>query len=105
MSFAEAILDMAEAGRIGLHHLTDEGEVSRADWARRVLRLAGVEREVLETTTPSRGDPAQRPLNCRLDCSEGLVALGRAMPHWDANLQLYMELAGLSQAAGRRVGR
>ena len=74
---AEAIVELVGSGSFsGIHHVVNGGIASRADWAREVLRLAGIVVEtvdvpastwerpsvpprwaVLEPTTPPSGEP------------------------------------------------
>ncbi|WP_334190042.1 dTDP-4-dehydrorhamnose reductase [Noviherbaspirillum sp.] len=77
----------------GLLHMTARGSTSRADFARRIIDLAGLSSRVNVVPVPTADYPraAVRPRYAVLDTGklQGLCNL----PHWDAALQRCMQQA------------
>jgi dTDP-4-dehydrorhamnose reductase len=62
LDLAEAIVDLLAADAIaGIHHVVNGGVASRADWARDVVRRAGVEVEVVEVPLTTWQRPSTPP--------------------------------------------
>jgi dTDP-4-dehydrorhamnose reductase len=60
---AEGIAGIIEAGRYGLYHLTNAGSCSWYEFTREIIRLAGVETEVVPIPGSEYPLPAARPAN------------------------------------------
>ena len=58
---AAAVWELVGSGAEGLFHLSNEGEVSFADYARAVFALSGVRCEVEAVPSETYGAPARRP--------------------------------------------
>jgi dTDP-4-dehydrorhamnose reductase len=59
---ADAIVELlAEDAVAGIHHLVNGGFASRADWAREVLRRAGLDVEVVEVPSATWERPSRPP--------------------------------------------
>lgn len=68
----------------GLYHCAATGFVSRADWARHIVRKAGLDTEIVEIKTHDTDSAAVRPLNSKLSSKKLEDACGVIMPRWDA---------------------
>jgi len=98
---AAALLRMAArfhagTGQSGIYHFAGAPDVSWADFAREILRKAGL--DVTVTDIPSADYPtaAARPGNSRLDCTSLERAFGIARPDWRASLAMVLqELEGV----------
>jgi dTDP-4-dehydrorhamnose reductase len=82
----------------GIFHLAGSGSVNRADFAREIVRI-GVAKGVLakevaveEIETASYASPAQRPVNCVLECAR-TDALGITLPPWRESLASAVQAA------------
>jgi dTDP-4-dehydrorhamnose reductase len=87
---ADACLQLAETLRAapalsGTYHFSGTPEVSRADFAREIMRRAGLACRITKIPTSAWPTPARRPLNSRLDCST-LDLVGLTRPDWRAGL-------------------
>lgn len=70
----------------GTHHFSGSPDVSWADFARSILRKAGLRTIVTDIPTTAYPTPARRPLNSRLDGSTLKAAFGIDRPEWDKDL-------------------
>jgi dTDP-4-dehydrorhamnose reductase len=73
----------------GLYHVTNRGETTWFDFAREIVRLAGVEVSVEAITTAEYGAAAPRPAYSVLDTSAYHRLGGPAMPDWREALAEY----------------
>jgi dTDP-4-dehydrorhamnose reductase len=93
---AGGIVEVAEAGRYGLYHLTNAGSCSWYEFTREIFRLAGIDVEVVPIPGSEYPLPAARPANGVLS-SMGSFELR----HWEEALADYLEReAVLSGASG-----
>ncbi|MCH7564368.1 MAG: dTDP-4-dehydrorhamnose reductase [Gemmatimonadetes bacterium] len=92
-SVAPALLDLIEKSATGVLHLCDRGEVTRVDWARAALTLAGVDLEVEPVSSEAFAAPAERPAYSVLNGEAAEAILGRAMAEWSESLRTYLEAA------------
>ncbi len=74
----------------GVYHLGGAGCVSRYEWARETLALAGSTTEVLPAKTADFPAPTARPAFSCLDCSKA-AALGVRLPPWRDGLARYVK--------------
>jgi len=83
---AEGIVEIVEAGRYGLYHVTNAGSCSWYEFTQEIFRLAGIEVEVLPIPGSEYPLPAARPAN-------GLLSsLGSPeLRHWKEALADYLE--------------
>jgi dTDP-4-dehydrorhamnose reductase len=77
-----ALREVAVGGRFGTVHRTGRGAVSRVDLAREVLRVAGVDAEVVPVDPAARHDPAPRASWTPLDHTHAEACGLRALPGW-----------------------
>jgi dTDP-4-dehydrorhamnose reductase len=96
---AAALVEAADAGAEGIHHLTASGECSWFEFTRAIVEIAGVEVpiEPVETTTPPGG--VDRPLNGVLARPAADAAGLTPLRHWREALEDYMRRAGLAAGA------
>ena len=90
---AQAIARLVRTQAYGTYHLVNSGACSRAEWGREVIRLAGVDVPVEETTQAAFGLPFRKPADSTLANKRG-AALGLALRPWDAALEEHMRVTG-----------
>ncbi len=92
---ARVICDLIETDRFGIYHVTNEGWISWAEFARMIMEGQGLNCRVVPIPTAEYKTPARRPLNSRLS-AEKLRASGiQPMPTVQDALTRYLsELAG-----------
>jgi dTDP-4-dehydrorhamnose reductase len=93
-TYAEDLADafvalLGASAPAGIYHLGGSGCVSRYDWARETLAMAGLTTEVLPALTAEFPAPAERPAYSCLDCSKA-AALGVRLPPWREGLARYI---------------
>lgn len=86
---AQALKALVETDAQGIYHLGGTGCVSRYDWAREILTLAGMNADVAPASSADFPLPASRPAHSCLDCSKA-AALGIALPPWRDGLARYL---------------
>lgn len=77
---------MAHGAPGGTHHFAGAPDTSWADFAREIMKVAGLACAIRDIPTCDYPAPARRPLNSRLDCSSLANAFGIARPDWRAGL-------------------
>ncbi len=93
---ATAIVEVVAQGRHGTVHRTNRGRCTRADLARAVYELAGMDIEVVETTSARLSRPAPRPTWSVLDDRHARTQGLSDLPHWHDGLRrLLAELGAL----------
>jgi len=83
---------IADPAKSGTYHYAGAPDIARADFARAVFTLAGLEVTVRGIASADYRVPAARPLNSRLDCGATMQVFGLARPDWHT---------GLAQVTGR----
>ena len=93
---AQGIIRVVEAGRYGIHHLTNAGSCSWYEFTREIFRLSGVETEVVPVPSSGYPLPAARPAN-------GVMSpLGSPkLRHWREALADYLERETALSASAR----
>ncbi len=81
VDLAAALLDLADRGAAGVHHLAGSGHCTRYEMAVEVLRLAGLANPVEPVISASFPSRVRRPANSVLDCSRA-AAHGVVLPDW-----------------------
>lgn len=107
---AAAIREVAVSGRYGTWHRANAGHVSRADQARAIVELAGIDVEVRPISAASLTRPAARPGWSVLDATHATAAGLTPLPHWRDGLTRLMEelgelAEGPTEAADGEQGR
>jgi dTDP-4-dehydrorhamnose reductase len=83
---AEGIVEIVEAGRLGLYHLTNSGSCSWYEFTREIFQLASIEAKVIPIPGSEYPLPAARPSNGVLS------SLGSPeLRHWREALADYLE--------------
>lgn len=89
-SIADALFTTARAmvrgAPGGTHHFAGVPDTSWADFAREIMKGAGLACAIRDIPTSDYPTVARRPLNSRLDCSSLATAFGIARPDWRAGL-------------------
>lgn len=87
-------LDSIKDGRSinGIFNFANAGEVTWADFAKTIFRLADIPCEVESITTQEYGAPAPRPLYSVMDCAKISSLLSYPIPHWEDALQRHLAL-------------
>ncbi len=94
IDIAKETVDMIESKKYGIYHMTNEGFVSWADFAREIFRKTGKKVNVIDTTTEDYGALALRPKNSRLDKTKLYNAGFDRMPTWNDALDRYLKEIG-----------
>lgn len=85
-----ATADLVETGRFGVYNITGTGTATWFEFAGEILRLAGMEVEVIPVTSAEFPRPARRPANSVLDPFPLNHVLGGEMRDWRSALEEYM---------------
>lgn len=91
VDLASAVTDMIGTEKYGVYHLTNEGYVSWADFAREIFKKINKDIVVHDVTTEEYNAKAKRPKNSRLDKSKYLNAGFKKMPTWQDALDRYLK--------------
>ena len=87
---ASIIKEFVRSDKYGVYHVTNEGFVSWADFAREIFKEANKNVKVIDVTTEEYNAKAKRPKNSRLDKSK-LVENGfHLLPTWQDALKRYL---------------
>jgi dTDP-4-dehydrorhamnose reductase len=102
---AEALLALLPHRPSGVYHLTNEGETSRFELARRVASAAGADPELVtptstETFLAKYPLPARRPARSTL-ANTRAAALGVRLPPWQDAVDRYVPTLAAELAASR----
>ena len=89
VTIAQALTDNDALG--GTYHFTGAPDVSWADFAREIFRLAGRRVNVKDISTAEYPTKARRPGNSRLNCGLTDRAFGLARPNWRLGLRRVLE--------------
>ena len=90
-AIADACLEIAKQLRAspsksGVYHFTGAPNVSWAEFAQYIFKMAGLNVNVTGIPTEEYPTPAARPLNSRLDCSDTYRVFGVSQPDWREEL-------------------
>lgn len=97
---AGALIDIARLlvrgdGAPGNYHFAGAPDVSWAEFAREIFRLAGRRTHVTEIPSEAYPTPARRPHNSRLDCRTTETVFGIERPDWRAGLKGVLKEMGV----------
>ena len=90
---AEVIGGLVDRRAAGIVHAAGQGACSRFELAHAIVALAGVDAEVVPTTSDKFPRPARRPAYCPL-AQHRLNALGLSIPHWAESLKACVKPLG-----------
>lgn len=85
------IARLIETGACGVYHATNSGSATWCEFAREILRLAGIDVPVRPITTAAFGAKAARPAYSVLCCRKLETVLGAACRGWQDALAEYVE--------------
>jgi dTDP-4-dehydrorhamnose reductase len=86
---ARAIIQLCRRGATGIVHVTNSGECSWFEFAREIVKGAGLNTVIRPTTSEKFARPAERPKYSVLSPSS-LKQYGITMPHWKDALRDYL---------------
>lgn len=87
---ARALVNLADARATGIVHVTNRGECTWYDFAREILRQAGLDTPVVPVTTAEFPRPAKRPAYSVLDLSRYEALTAATMPPWQDALARFV---------------
>ena len=90
IDFARAIVQLCHKDATGIVHATNSGNCTWFEFAREIVKQAGLPTEVRPLTTQQMPRPAQRPAYSVLS-SASLDRLGIAMPSWQDAVSRYLQ--------------
>ena len=92
VDLADALARLVEAGASGIVHVSNSGECSWYDYARRILELAGITGiTVRPVSTEKLGRPALRPAYSVLSNERYAAITGHRLRAWDEALAEYLK--------------
>ena len=90
IDLAQAITDLCRLQAQGTVHVSNRGDCTWFDFARAIVRGAGLRAEVQPTTSDRFPRPAERPKHSVLSL-KSLERYGLAMPEWQDALRRYLD--------------
>jgi dTDP-4-dehydrorhamnose reductase len=94
LALAPQLLGLAETEAFGTYHATCQGEATWYDFARLILKKAGLAAKVRPCASREYSRPAPRPANSMLENRLLKLAGLDLMPHWQDAFSQYWELFG-----------
>lgn len=88
---APCVWKLVERSEGGLFQLSNAGEVSFADYARSIFRLAGIQCEVIGVSSEEYGAPARRPKYSTMSNDKAHAAGVRPLRHWHDALAEFIQ--------------
>jgi len=86
---ARAIMDLCRKDARGIVHVTNAGDCSWFEFAREIVRMAGLATEVRPATSKQMARPAPRPAYSVLSAAT-LEPYGIQLPHWANAVERYL---------------
>jgi dTDP-4-dehydrorhamnose reductase len=91
VDLAEALWILIEQKYEGTFHITNEGNCSRYEWARKIFEIMGYNIKNIHPVDSSQYKrPAKVPLNSTLNCQKLTTVTGFRMRHWTKALSTYL---------------
>ena len=92
VNLSRGILQVIRSGNFGVYHLTDQtdGGISWYDFAKAILKVRGLNREVLSINGQELGRPARRPAYSVLDTRYLTLATGYRPLHYQEALEQFL---------------
>ena len=90
VDLARAIIQLCRSGANGMVHVTNSGDCSWFEFAREIVKRAGLPVEVRPVSSQQMVRPAPRPAYSVLS-GKSLQAIGIALPAWQDALARYLE--------------
>ena len=79
-----------ENGAFGTYHITNQGNTTWYDFAKKIVELGGGKARVIPCSTEEFPRPAPRPKNSRMSPRLYENAIGNRMPTWEEGLRKYL---------------
>lgn len=92
---AKLICDMIQSEKYGVYHGTNEGFCSWADFAREIMKQAGLNCAIKGITSAEYPTKATRPKNSRLDKGKLAEAGFSPLPTWEEGLSSFLKERGI----------
>jgi len=94
VTLARVIAGIIETKRYGLYHATDEteGGISWYEFAREIVKIAGLDAKVIPIRSEEFPQKANRPKNSVLDLTGIKRELKEYLPHWEESLKNLTQL-------------
>jgi dTDP-4-dehydrorhamnose reductase len=89
VDLARAIIELCRNRAHGIVHTTNSGDCSWFEFARKIIKDAGLGTEVRPVSSQQMARPAPRPANSVLS-AKSLQRYGIAMPTWQEGLERYL---------------
>src|SRR4029077_16373111 len=89
VDLARALMQLCRKGASGIVHATNAGDCAWFEFAREIVRHAGLSPQVRPVSSEQMARPAPRPANSVLS-PESLHSFGIAMPDWHDALRRYL---------------
>ena len=93
MNLAQGVMQLIHSDNFGLYHLTDrtEGGISWFEFAKEILKLKGINKEIEPTTSEELKRPAKRPAYSVLDTTLFTQRSGYEPMAWQESLKQFMD--------------
>lgn len=91
VDIAKVAVDLISSKKYGIYHITNDGYVSWADFAREIFKKLKRDIKVNDVTTEEYNAKAKRPKNSRLDKSKFVNAGFDMLPTWQDALDRYLK--------------
>ena len=89
-TMVEVTLKAIDRGLNGLYHLTNSGYASRYEWAKKILKIKGIDKFVYPVSRSTFNLPAKRPKFSAMSNERIKRELGIAIAPWDEELERSM---------------
>lgn len=90
VDLAEAILELVKTGVFGVYHITNRGVTSWYEYAKFIIKEAGLGVPVVPVSSAEFPRPAKRPKNSALDPFPLQETIGRLLPPWQDAVRSYL---------------
>lgn len=90
VDLAEAILELAKTGVFGVYHVTNRGITSWYEYAKFIIKEAGLNVYLVPVSSAEFPRPAKRPKNSALDPFPLQETIGRLLPPWQDAVRSYL---------------
>ncbi|MBI4837679.1 MAG: dTDP-4-dehydrorhamnose reductase [Nitrospirae bacterium] len=93
MTLANGIKHLIKSGAYGIYHITDstEGGISRFDFAKKAVLLAGLKTKIIPVSSNEFPAPAKRPAYSVLDTTMTELVLKISLPDWGSGLKQFIK--------------
>jgi dTDP-4-dehydrorhamnose reductase len=93
MNLAQGVMQLIHSDNFGVYHLTDrtDGGISWLEFAKEILKLKGINKEIEPTTSEKFKRPAKRPAYSVLDTTLFTQRSGYEPMAWQESLKQFMD--------------